>query len=132
VTPILRNQKKAKMIMDKIKSKDLQAIASANNVSVQEAAAVNCKNPTIAGAGNEPRVVGTAFGLKLNKTSRPIAGETGVFVVKTTAIQNAPDIKNYQGTANELASRIANQSTSLLIEALKKNMDIKDNRSKFY
>jgi peptidylprolyl isomerase/peptidyl-prolyl cis-trans isomerase D len=132
VTPILRNQKKAKMIMDKIKSKDLQAIASANNVSVQEAAAVNCKNPTIAGAGNEPRVVGTAFGLKLNKTSKPVAGETGVFVVKTTAIQNAPDIKNYQGTANELASRIANQSTSLLIEALKKKMDIKDNRSKFY
>jgi peptidylprolyl isomerase/peptidyl-prolyl cis-trans isomerase D len=77
-------------------------------------------------------VVGTAFGLALNKTSKPVAGDTGVFVVKTTAIQNAPDIKNYQGVANEAASRIANQSTSLLIEALKNKMDIKDNRSRFY
>jgi len=132
VTPILRNKKKAKMIMDKMKSNDLSAIASANGVAVQEAAAVNRKNPTIAGAGNEPRVVGTAFGLALNKTSKPIAGDTGVFVVKTTAIQNAPDIKNYQGAANEAASRVANQSTSMLIEALKKKVDITDNRSRFY
>jgi peptidylprolyl isomerase/peptidyl-prolyl cis-trans isomerase D len=132
VTPILRNKKKAKMIMAKIKSTDLNAIASSNGVAVQEAASVNRKNPTIAGAGNEPRVVGTAFGLALNKTSKPVAGDTGVFVVKTTAIQNAPDIKNYQGVANEAASRIANQSTSLLIEALKNKMDIKDNRSRFY
>lgn len=132
VTPILRNKKKAKMIMDKIKSNDLQAIASSNAVSVQEASAVSRKNPTIVGAGNEPKVVGTAFGLAVNKTSKPIAGETGVFIVKPTLITNAPDIKNYQSAANEAASRVANQATSLLIEALKKKMDIKDNRARFY
>lgn len=132
VTPILRNKKKAAIIIAKIKSGDLQAIASANGVAVQEAIAVNRKNPTIPGAGNEPKVVGTAFGTALNKTSKPVAGEAGVFVVKTTAIENAPDIKNYQGAAKEAATRMANQSTSLLLEALKKNVDIKDNRSKFY
>lgn len=132
VTPILRNKKKAAMIMAKIKSGDLQAIASANGVAVQEAIAVNRKNPALPDAGNEPKVVGTAFGIALNKTSKPVAGEAGVFVVKTTAIENAPDIKNYKGAANEAAMRMANQSSSQLLEALKKNVDIKDNRSKFY
>lgn len=132
VTPILRNKKKAKMIMDKIKSGDLNAIAKSNNVSVQEASDVNRKNPTVPSAGSEPKVVGAAFGLAVNKTSKPIAGESGVFVVKTTAVNNAPDIKNYQGAATEAAGRMANQSTSLLLEALKKNMNITDNRARFY
>lgn len=132
VTPILRNKKKAKMIMDKITATEINDIASAQGQSARAANAVNRKNPTIPGIGEEPKVVGTVFGLKQDATSKPIAGEKGVFVVKVTAIENAPDLGNYGSDANEAAQRTANQATSKLVEALKKSVEITDNRATFY
>ncbi len=132
VTPILRKEKKAKMIMDKITNTDLQAIATAQGQSVRSASKVNRKNPDIPGPGSEPMVVGTVFGLDKDQTSKPIAGESGVFVVKVTAIEDAPDLQNYSSNAKQIATRIANQSTTQLVEALKKSAEIEDNRDEFY
>lgn len=132
VTPILRNKKKAAMILEKIKATDINEIAKNQNQPVRSAAAVNRKNPTIPGVGEEPVVVGTAFGIAQGKTSKPVVGEKGVFVVKVTAIEKAPDLQNYTSDANELAQRTANAATSQLVEALKKSMAITDNRATFY
>ncbi|GAK99215.1 peptidyl-prolyl cis-trans isomerase [Nonlabens ulvanivorans] len=132
VTPILRNKKKAKMIMDQITATEVNDIASAQGLNARAATAVNRKSPTIPGVGEEPKVVGTAFGLAEGETSKPIAGEKGVFVVKVTAIENAPDLGSYKADANEVANRTANQATSKLVEALKKSIEITDNRSTFY
>jgi len=132
VTPILRNKKKAALILDKITASDLTEIAKNQNINAKTAAAVNRKNPTIPGVGEEPVVVGTAFGIAQGETSKPVVGEKGVFVVKVTAIEKAPDLQNYTSDANELAQRTANAATSQLVEALKKSMDITDNRATFY
>jgi len=132
VTPILRNEKKAKMIMDKITGTELNDIAAAQGQNAKAATAVNRKNPTIPGVGEEPKVVGTAFGLAQGATSKPITGEKGVFIVKVTAIENAPDLANYRADATEAATRTANQATSKLVEALKKSVEITDNRATFY
>jgi peptidylprolyl isomerase/peptidyl-prolyl cis-trans isomerase D len=132
VTPILRNEKKAKMIMDKINSTDINAIATAQNLTVQSATGVNRLSPVIPGVGQEPAVVGTAFGLEENATSQPIEGEKGVFVIKVTGIDNAPELDSYKNDANTVAQRTANQSTSALVEALKKATDIEDKRATFY
>ena len=80
VTPIIRNERKAAIIKGKIEGTDLSAIAQANSTTVKTAGAVSMKNPTIAGAGNEPKVVGAAFGLKEGQTSEPVAGNRGVYV----------------------------------------------------
>ncbi|WP_298950354.1 peptidylprolyl isomerase [uncultured Nonlabens sp.] len=132
VTPILRKEKKAKMIMDKIKATDIADIAKNQGQTSKVAGAVNRKNPTIIGVGEEPAVVGTAFGLEQGATSQPIAGEKGVFVIKVTSINTAPDLQNYSANANTIATQSANQSTSKLVEALKKSIEIEDNRSVFY
>ncbi|PRP67299.1 SurA N-terminal domain-containing protein [Nonlabens agnitus] len=132
VTPILRNKKKAEMIMAKIKSTDLNTIATNQKQQVSTANAVNRKSPVLAGVGQEPKVVGTAFGLKEGQTSGPIAGEKGVFIIKLTGIDNAPDLDNYTSDARTVAQRTANQSTSALVEALKKATDIEDKRAVFY
>jgi len=132
VTPILRKEKKAKMIMDKITNSEIAAIAKAQGQSLKNASKVNRKNPTIPGPGTEPMVVGTVFGLDNGATSAPIKGESGVFVVKVTGIEDAPDLQNYSSNANQVATRTANQSTSQLVEALKKSADIEDNRDDFY
>ncbi|WP_124979507.1 peptidylprolyl isomerase [Nonlabens xiamenensis] len=132
VTPILRKNKKARMIMDKIQSNDLSTIAKNQSQVLKTASQISRKNPTIPGAGDEPLVVGTAFGLAQDATSKPIKGDTGVFVIKVTEITDAPDLQNYASNANTLANQAANQSTSKLVEALKKSVEIEDNRVIFY
>ena len=59
--PKIRNEKKAKMIMDKIKGRSLDDISSSQNQTIQTALVVNMKNPVLSGTGNEPNVVGHAF-----------------------------------------------------------------------
>ena len=115
VTPILRNEKKAEIIKNKISGNDLNAIASANNVSVQNASAINLKNPTIAGMGREPKVVGAIFGLKENTVSQPIAGANGVYLVKVTAINDAKPLDNYASLAIQ---RTAANRTSVNTEVV--------------
>ncbi|WP_438969222.1 peptidylprolyl isomerase [Nonlabens sp.] len=132
VTPILRKEKKAKLIMEKIKSTNLAEIAKNQGQTTKNAATINRKNPTIPGAGEEPVVVGTAFGLAQGVTSKPIAGESGVFVIKVTSIETAPDLQNYASNANSISTQAANQSTTKLVEALKKSVEIEDNRAVFY
>ncbi|PQJ20498.1 peptidylprolyl isomerase [Nonlabens tegetincola] len=132
VTPILRNKKKAEMIMAKISNNDINAIAKAQGQSVRSAASINRKNPTIPGAGQEPVVVGTAFGLSKGTTSSPIAGEKGVYVINLTGISEAPELENFTSQAKLLADTNANQASSKLVEALKKKVDIVDNRKNFY
>lgn len=132
VTPILRNKKKAEMIIAKIKSSDLNTIANNQKQQVQTATSINRQSPVIAGVGQEPKVVGTAFGLEQGKTSAPIAGDKGVFVITVTSIDNAPDLENYTNDARTVAQRTANQSTSALVEALKKATNIEDKRASFY
>lgn len=132
VAPILRKEKKAKLIMDKINASEVSEIANNQGQAMKTAASVNRKNPTIPGVGEEPLVVGTAFGLDQGATSNPIAGDNGVFVIKVTAIETAPDLQNYTSNANTIATQAANQSTSKLVEALKKSVEIEDNRAVFY
>ena len=132
VAPILRKEKKAKLIMDKIIASEVSEIANNQGQAMKTAASVNRKNPTIPGVGEEPLVVGTAFGLDQGATSKPIAGDNGVFVIKVTAIETAPDLQNYTSNANTIVTQAANQSTSKLVEALKKSVEIEDNRAVFY
>ncbi len=130
VTPILRNEKKAALIKDKM-SGDLEAIASANGVSVQTATAVTMATPTIPGAGAEPKVVGMAFGKNAMETTEAIAGKTGVFKVKVLAKVPAATLENYASFANQLDMQNVGIETKV-VEALKKKANIEDNRANFY
>lgn len=132
VTPILRKQKKAAKIREGISGTTLQDIASSQNVAVKNAAAITRSNPTIADAATEPAVVGAAFGVAAGQSTKLIDGETGVFMVKTTAVNKAPDLENYSQFANQLKPGTASQVNNQIYEALKKAADIEDNRASFY
>lgn len=132
VTPILRNQKKAKIIRDQLTGTTLEEMAQGQSLVVQSAQSLNRKSPTIAGAGTEPMVVGTAFGLKPAEVSKPIDGKNGVYVVRTTAINLAPDLQDYSAFAEQVRQRIGNQASLQAYSALKKAAEIEDNRKVFY
>lgn len=131
VTPILRNQKKAEKIRASITGTTLQEIASNQNVAVKTASALNRATPTIADAGTEPAVVGAAFGKAAGETTGLIDGETGVFMVRVTAVNKAPDLENYASFANQLPGSAA-QINNKIYQALKKAAEIEDNRASFY
>ncbi len=132
ITPIIRNEKKAAAIISGISGTDLDAIASSNGQTVKTAGALNMGNTTIAGAGNEPKVVGAAFALKEGEVSEPIEGERGVYIVKATAITEAPALDNYGVYANQATNAARAGVTAKVLEALKSAADIEDNRATFY
>lgn len=132
VSPILMKEKKAKLIKEKISGNSLEEIARSQNSSVQTASAINLKNPTLAGAGSEPEVVGAVFSQKVGEMSKPIAGEKGVYVVKVDAINKAPKMESYRAFANQETLKRRQSVNARVFTALKENADIEDNRAKFY
>ncbi|QXP50586.1 SurA N-terminal domain-containing protein [Cellulophaga sp. HaHa_2_1] len=132
VLPILRKQKKAAMIIEKNKGKSFDAFAKDNNVSAATASAISVKTPTIAGAGREPAVAGTAYVLAEGKTSGLIEGESGVYMVTVTKKTPATKLENYSTFANTLKASNSTRVNTSVYQALKAASEIEDNRSMFY
>ncbi|ARV12422.1 hypothetical protein BTO09_08740 [Gilvibacter sp. SZ-19] len=132
VTPILRKQKKAKMIREQLSGSTLEEIAQSQSQTVQTAQAINRKSPTIAGAATEPKVVGAAFGLKPGEVSGPIDGNNGVYVVRLTAKNIAPELEDYSAFVARARQAQGTSDAVNAYNALKKAADIEDNRATFY
>lgn len=127
----LKKTKKAEMLKAKMTAGSLDAIAKATGNKVEQAVNVTLDNPVLnGGVGQEPRVVGTAFALAANKTSAPIEGNTGVYVVKTTSVVKAPAIKDVAPYVAKIKAGSAGDVNRVL-PALKDIADIKDNRKQF-
>ena len=130
------NEKKAQRVIEsKFKSgATLEAIATTAGVMVMTADSISFAQPFIPNVGNEPKVTGAAFNKALQgKISEPIAGNTGIFVVKGESISaNA----NTAMTAADLRKQMESQQKQMggyrSIEALKKAANITDNRFEFY
>jgi peptidylprolyl isomerase/peptidyl-prolyl cis-trans isomerase D len=132
VTPILRNEKKAKKIRESISGTTLSEIAASQNVTVQNATALTMEAPTIPGAGAELAVVGAAFSKKAGESTELIDGKSGVFKVRVLAVNNAPNLESYATYANQLNAKISPTVNNAVFKALKSDAEIEDNRANFY
>jgi parvulin-like peptidyl-prolyl isomerase len=130
--PEIRKEKKAEIIKDRISSKTLDEIATAEGQTIKTAVAVNMKNPTLSGAGREPLVIGTAFGLVEGATSELISGNSGVYAVQVTKVTAAAALPSYQAAANRVGKAKENAVNTQLYNALKEAAKIEDNRAVFY
>ncbi len=131
IEPLIRNEKKAKMIISKIKRNNLEAIAKENKVAVESATDLTIQSPIINNAGFEPKVVGVALNTKANSVSAPVEGNSGVYVVKTKAVTKAPETKDFSQQITTLQST-SGQAANRIFGTLKDKADIKDYRvSKF-
>lgn len=133
VTPILRKEKQAKMIADKISGKSsLEEIAKSENTTVERASGITLKNPTLPGATAEPKVVGEALSMKEGSTSGAIEGKKGVYIVKVLKKNEAKSLSSYKTIAKQETKANNTQVSSRLVEALKETAEIEDNRAIFY
>jgi peptidyl-prolyl cis-trans isomerase D len=131
VEPILKNKKKAVKIEAKMKGASLAAIAASNKVTVMNAVDLTIENPSVPNAGYEPRVVGLAFSSKAGVVSKPIEGNSGVYVIATKAVTKAPAIKKYDDFIAKVKQQAVGNSGRFM-QALKEDADIVDNRADFY
>jgi peptidyl-prolyl cis-trans isomerase D len=132
----IRNQKKGEIIIAKMGS-TMESAATAYNKQVLSAGAdssITYASKIINGLGAEPKVIGAIFNKEtLTKATAPIIGSTGVYVVKTIAIlpKNGTTEEQKAAAATAKLSSIRQAGTNWF-EALRKQADVKDNRSKFY
>lgn len=129
VLPIIRKEKKAKIIMDRASATTLEDFAADEKTNVRTATGINMKNPTISGAGREPILTGAAFGLNEGETSKLIEGTNGVYMVQVTKVTPAVELDSYQAAANRVEQEKASAVNSKLYNALKEAADIEDNRA---
>ncbi|MEP1982632.1 MAG: peptidylprolyl isomerase [Maribacter dokdonensis] len=132
VLPKIRKERKAAKIIAANKGKDMSAIASDNGVSVSNASALTVKSPTIPGAGSEPVVVGTAYGMAEGATSGLIEGNTEIFKIEIVKKTEAPKLDNYSVYANALKTGAAARVNTAVYNALKEGAEIEDKRATFY
>lgn len=132
VLPILRKKKKAERIITENKGRNMDEVMANNGVTKSTATAVTRKSPTLAGAGREPMVVGTAFGLDEGQTSALIEGQSGVFMVTVTKKTPATELPNFSTFANTLTTNNRNAVNTNVYNALKEKAEIEDSRAIFY
>jgi peptidyl-prolyl cis-trans isomerase D len=135
IEPILISKKKAKQIIDKIgNSKDLSAIATSFNVQVTKADSISFASPFINGVGNEPKILGASFNTNTKgSVFGPIAGNSGVFVIKSENIfMKSSQNLDYVTKRTQVEQAVKGSITYRASESLKKGADLEDFRIKFY
>jgi peptidyl-prolyl cis-trans isomerase D len=132
------NEKKASIIKEKLASistADFTKVRDAygRGAFISQADNVSFASATAPGIGNDPIVVGNAFRLEANQTSKPIAGSTGVYIIKITAKNEPPapteqDLNAYQ---QNLMQSKANGMASKVYLGIRDHAAVKDFRYKF-
>jgi peptidyl-prolyl cis-trans isomerase D len=113
----------------------LEAAATANGQNIQKADSLLFSSPFIPNAGQEAKVIGSAFNKQLvgKPVSSPIPGNGGVFVIK---VENVSAKSNPNADLEQQRFTLEQQQKSLisyrLVEALKKSAVVKDERGKFF
>ncbi len=131
VEPILKKEKKAAILKEKMTGDSLEAIAKASGSTVKSENNLSLGNPVLSGGvGQEPIVVGTALALAKGKISVPLEGATGIYVVKNTSTAKAAvtkDLKPYLAKVKQQNQADLNR----VLFTLKESATIEDNRKDF-
>ena len=131
VKPILMNEKKVSLIAEKFNGSTLKALSKENATTIKNANGVTLKNPTLAGAGSEPKVVGAMFNAELNKVYKNITGKRGVYAFVLTKKELPTVLPNYESLRKNISVE-RKRKTTVIYEAIKKASDVQDNRASLY
>jgi peptidyl-prolyl cis-trans isomerase D len=132
IMPMVKNMKKAEVIKTKITGKTLEDVVTAYTSKIDTARNVTLANGFIPNAGNEPKVVAIAHNTAINAISKPIIGETGVYIVKVLNKKTINQPITKEVLKQNLAGQARQQIKSGLFASLRKNAKIDDNRSAFF
>ena len=138
VETAVRNKKKAELIAKKLEgASTLDAvIAKYSGAKIENANMVSYSSPFVPGIGVEPKVLGAADALTVNKVSTPIAGAQAVYIIQVTNKTEGPPMSNVPVARKSVSDRMlpsdSNQMRDIFSEALKDKLKVKDNRADLY
>jgi peptidyl-prolyl cis-trans isomerase D len=133
VEPLVRNEKKAQKIIPQFKGSTLEQISASAHQPVKNVDSLNFTAFVVPELGNEPAFIGAAFNKQIqNKISNPIAGNTGVFVVKSGGVTGVASFGQTPETQKNQIEQMLKQQSGNEVTVLRKAANIKDYRSKFY
>lgn len=136
IEPAVRDAVKAKQLIAKFQAAEngassIDQVAQKTGTKVVPVQNVVLANPVIPGLSLEYKVVGTIFGSKVNKLSKPIEGRGGVYVFVLDNLVNPAPLTNAVRERQQIGQALAQRSQSLIFDALKDKANVKDYRSKF-
>ncbi|MEO6979614.1 MAG: peptidylprolyl isomerase, partial [Mucilaginibacter sp.] len=136
IEPMVKNKVKGKLLADKLQaalngSTTIDQVAQKAGVKVNPIQNIVFANPVIPGSSAEYKVIGTVFGSKPNKLSKPIEGQQGVFVFTLDSFVNPAAITNTVREKEQLGQALLQRSRSAIFDALKDKANVKDYRAKF-
>lgn len=128
---LVSNEKKAEILKKELEGKTLEQVAEIYDTQIDTARGVNFLTDFIANLGEEPSVASAAVKVPLNEVSRPIGGTAGVYLIKPFNRTEATPA-NIPSLRASYTNQIAGQAKAGLMQSLRKNADIEDNRYRFY
>ena len=135
IEPAVRNEVKAKQLNAKFQaalsgSSSIDQVAQKAGSKVVPVQNIVFANPVIPGASIEYKVIGSIFGSQPNKLSKPVNGQQGVFVYVVDGFTNPPALANNVREKQQISQTLTQRSQGQILDALKDNANVKDNRAK--
>ena len=129
---IIQDKKAALIKKQYIGITTLEALTEDKTLNIEIASAVNQKNPTLVGSGNEPYVVGAAFAMDEGDISEFIEGERGIYKLKLLKKNKAEKLEDYDEFTKEFLQKASFSLLENIFLALESNANIDDNRAVYY
>jgi peptidyl-prolyl cis-trans isomerase D len=136
IEPMVKNRVKGKQLSDKLEaalngSTTISQVAQKAGGKVVAQQNIVFANPVIPGTSTEYKVVGSIFGSKPNKLSKPIEGQQGVYVFVLDSFVNPAPLTNVVRERQQLSQAMLQRADSQIFDALKDKANVKDYRAKF-
>ena len=114
------------------KNPSLELLTKNFNVDVQRATAITQNDPVLVGAGAEPYIIGAAFALDPGEVSSLLLGNNGIYILESISREVAEDLSFNSAISSSMTDREIERISSIIVEVLKSNAEIIDNRSFYY
>lgn len=124
---LVMNEKKGTVIAGQ-----MAGLTSLSDIAAKFEVKVDSTSTAFSGLAPDVKVVAEAFKLENGQTSKPIVGTNGVYVVSMINKPAPSEATNLVSLKNQISTQAKNAARSALLPALKKETNIKDQRSDFF
>lgn len=110
---------------------NIDELAKTMNLAPEAASLLSFSSNTIPD-GFEPNVVGAFYGTEEGQMSKPVVGNSGVYIVSTEGVKESAAPKDFTALKKQLEGQLHPRANFEVFNALKELAEIEDNRTKFY
>ncbi len=129
---LVTNKLKGDKIASQISDSDLESIASSFNTTVESSSDIAFTASSVTGLGNEPEVLAAVFAQAEGGVSKPIIGNNGVYITKTTSKVEGTVPANVIVQKRTISNSNRGRVNFSLMNALKEIFKPTDNRYTYF